>query len=215
MGSMNLVFERFEVRIGGEMIFAFSGEVKAGQCLALMGLSGLGKSTILQAIAGFAPDWAEASGKIAIDGQSIMQRPPEQRRLGLLFQDDLLFPHLTVAGNLLFALPPGGSKSERRAKVQQVLGEAGLAGLEDRHHDQLSGGQRSRVALLRTLLSGPKALLLDEPFARLDAASKSQMQAMVRQEAQRRALPMLLVTHDRADAEALDATIITLPHRNE
>jgi putative thiamine transport system ATP-binding protein len=208
---MSLVFRDFSVSIANEAIFSYSGAVEPGACLALMGPSGLGKSTILQAIAGFAPDWAGIHGNVALLGQDITHLPPEARKLGLLFQDDLLFPHLTVAGNLLFALPPGGSKAERRHRVETVLVDAGLAGLSDRRHDQLSGGQRSRVALLRTLLSEPKALLLDEPFARLDAKSRLQMQQIVREEARRRALPMLLVTHDHSDADALSATIIALP----
>jgi putative thiamine transport system ATP-binding protein len=186
--------------------------IQPGECLTIMGPSGRGKSTILQAIAGFAPAWAVTTGMIRAGGQRIDLLPPEKRRLGMLFQDDLLFPHLTVGGNLLFGLPSTiKGRQKRREIAEHALADAGLGGFFDRPPQTLSGGQRSRVSLLRALLSAPRALLLDEPFARLDTTTRATMRKTVFDLARRQGLPMLLVTHDLADAEAAGASIIQLP----
>jgi len=212
-GMSALVLEEFSVTLRGEAnpLVRLDCRIEAGECLALMGPSGRGKSTILLAIAGFAPEWASVSGRIVIGTERIDLLPPERRRLGFLFQEDLLFPHLTVAGNLLFALGPDlVGRRARRSAVEEALATAGLAGLADRAPATLSGGQRSRVALLRTLLARPRALLLDEPFSKLDRRTKAQIRELVFTEARRRALPMVLVTHDPADAEAAGASIVEL-----
>nr|WP_318010320.1 ATP-binding cassette domain-containing protein [Modicisalibacter tunisiensis] len=144
-------------------------------------------------------------GETLLDGL-----PAERRRVGLLFQDPLLFPHLSVGGNLAFGMAPGGRRRERRARVAEALAQAGLAGYADRDPATLSGGQKARVALLRVLLSEPRAMLLDEPFSSLDVALRNGLRRQVVAEIARRGLPALLVTHDPADAEAAGGRVITL-----
>ena len=144
--------------------------------------------------------------------RDIDAHPPEQRRIGILFQDDLLFPHLSVGENLMFALPRGiGSKQDRKARVKAALIEADLEGFIDRDPATLSGGQRARVALMRTLLAAPECLLLDEPFAKLDIELRHRVRTFVLDHARDVGVPALLVTHDAADAEAAGGPVITLP----
>ncbi|MBX6323192.1 MAG: ATP-binding cassette domain-containing protein, partial [Rhodospirillaceae bacterium] len=120
------------------------------------------------------------------------------------------FPHLSVGGNLAFGLPPGVPRAERRRRVEAALASAGLAGMAARDPATLSGGQRSRVALLRALLSEPRALLLDEPFNRLDASLRADFRRLVFDHGRERRLPTLLVTHDPADAAAAGGPVIEL-----
>jgi putative thiamine transport system ATP-binding protein len=127
--------------------------------------------------------------------------PTEARRIGLLFQDDLLFPHLTVAQNLLFALPAraGGRRQERADAVEAALANAELGGLGGRRPGALSGGERARVSLLRALLAEPRALLLDEPFSRLDTGLRARMREFTWARLHAAGVPAVLVTHDSAD----------------
>ncbi|TNF61785.1 MAG: ATP-binding cassette domain-containing protein [Burkholderiales bacterium] len=179
-------------------------EVPAGEVLSLMGPSGCGKSSVLAAIAGTLETVAEGQsaldfeGQVMLDGQDMTRWPTARRGIGLIFQDDLLFAHMSVGENLLFAVPPGPAAS-RRARVQQALDEAGLPGYGDRDPATLSGGQRARVALMRALLAKPRALLLDEPFSRLDAALRAQFRAFVFDHIRAAHIPAILVTHDHAD----------------
>jgi putative thiamine transport system ATP-binding protein len=177
----------------------------------IMGPSGCGKSSLLNWLIGMLPEAFTAEGTARLDGRSIDRLPPEQRRLGILFQDDLLFPHLTVAENLAFALPAGiKGQRERRRAVMAALEEAGLAALAVQDPATLSGGQRARVALMRALLCEPQALLLDEPFNKLDAALRERFRATVFETARLRDLPVLMVSHDPADAAAAGGPVITL-----
>jgi putative thiamine transport system ATP-binding protein len=199
-GSLRL--ESVRIAIGaGTLIASLDLDVAPGECVTLMGPSGCGKSTLLAYISGALDPAFRATGRILIGSVDITALPPEARQVGILFQDDLLFPHMSVAGNLAFALPAVvRDRAVRRARIEQALAEADLAGFGERDPATLSGGQRARVALMRTLLAGPKALLLDEPFNKLDIALRGEFRRFVFEHVARRELPMLLVTHDEADA---------------
>jgi putative thiamine transport system ATP-binding protein len=183
--------------------------VEPGECVTVMGPSGCGKSTLLAYLAGTVDPVFRVRGRVRVGDDDLTGLPPERRRLGLQFQDDLLFPHLSVGGNLAFALTPRvRARGERRRRIDQALDEAGLAGFAERDPATLSGGQRARVALMRTLLAEPRALLLDEPFNRLDATLRGEIRAFVFDHARERRLPALLVTHDAADAQAAGGQVI-------
>ena len=191
-------------------------EVAPGQILTLMGASGSGKSSVLAAIAGTLHSVTEGTralhfdGTINLDGTDLTHQPTARRGIGLLFQDPLLFAHMTVAENLLFAVPPG-PREQRQALVQQALQDAELADYGPRDPATLSGGQRARVALMRALLARPRALLLDEPFSKLDAALRDQFRSFVFDHIRAQNIPAVLVTHDAADiADA--ACVIELQH---
>lgn len=202
--------------VQGTLVQDLRFEVQPGQILTLMGASGSGKSSVLAAIAGTLGSVAEGAqalrctGSIQLNGLDISHLPTAQRGIGLLFQDALLFAHMTVAENLLFAVPPG-PRAQRLVQVQQALNEAGLSGYGERDPATLSGGQRARVALMRALLAAPKALLLDEPFSRLDATLRDQVRAFVFEHIRARHIPAVLVTHDAADI-ADPALIVELAH---
>lgn len=166
----------------------------AGGRVAVIGPSGAGKSTLLNALAGFVP---LSAGAVFWDGRRIDALPPGERPLSILFQDQNLFPHLTVAQNLGLGLDPGLRRVDWAA-VEAVLDRVGLAGLGARRPAQLSGGQQSRAALARALLRARPVLLLDEPFAALGPALKAEMLALVAETAG--GALVLMVTHDPADA---------------
>ena len=192
-----LVVEQARLAVSGrQLIHALSFRVEPGAVLTVMGPSGAGKSALLGFVAGHLDPAFTASGRVRLGGRDIGALPAERRGVGLLFQDDLLFPHLSVGANVAFGLR---GRSARRARVAEALAEAGLAGYEDRDPATLSGGQRARVALMRSLVAEPKALLLDEPFGRLDAALRRDFRRFVFERAA--ALPVVLVTHDPADAQ--------------
>jgi putative thiamine transport system ATP-binding protein len=181
--------------------------VPPGEILTLMGPSGCGKSSVLAAIAGTLASVSEGllplqlQGTVQLNGRELAHLPTHQRGVGLVFQDALLFPHMTVAENLLFAVPvtSGSSTAQRQARVQQALQEAELTGMGERDPSTLSGGQRARVALMRALLAEPQALLLDEPFSKLDAALRAQLRPWVFAHVRERRIPVVLVTHDEQD----------------
>lgn len=180
-------------------------EVAPGEVLTLMGPSGSGKSTLLGWMVGDASPSVRARGELWLGARRIDTLPTEQRRVGILFQDDLLFAHLSVGQNLAFALPASvGGKAQRRARVEDALARVGLGGFHDRDPATLSGGQRARASLMRALLAEPLALLLDEPFAKLDMALRAQFRALVFQHVAERGIPTLLVTHDPADVPHSD-----------
>jgi len=194
----------------GAPLLSVHHDVTPGEVLTIMGPSGVGKSTLLAFITGtLSPDF-EAEGEVWLDGHDVTHAAPHQRRVGILFQDDLLFPHLSVGANLAFGLQSGGSTASRKTKVEEALAEVGLSGFADRDPATLSGGQKARIALMRMLLSEPCGLLLDEPFSRLDAERRAQVRDMVFDRARARELPVLMVTHDAEDARAAGGAVMTL-----
>lgn len=207
-----LRLERVGLSVGERTLLqAFDLIVRPGSVTTVMGPSGCGKSSLLSFICGTLEPGFRSSGRVWIDALPLDGLPPERRRVGILFQDDLLFPHLSVGGNLAFALPEGLDRRERRRRVEAALAEAELVGFGERDPATLSGGQRARVALLRTLLAEPRALLLDEPFAKLDAALRGRIRAFVLDHARAAGLPTLLVTHDPADAAAAEGPVLAFP----
>jgi len=210
------VTEGLEIRgvslgLGGTtLVPPLSCVVAPGAIITVMGPSGSGKSSLLAFIGGFLDPAFTAQGEVLVGSRTITRLPPEQRRMGILFQDDLLFPHLSVGENLAFGLPAHIRRPERRLRVEEALAAAGLGGFAARDPATLSGGQRARIALLRTLLAEPHALLLDEPFGKLDRSLRGEIREFVFSHARQRALPVLLVTHDEEDAEAAGGALITL-----
>ncbi len=203
---MTLRLDALRITRAGAPLVALDTAIAPGEVLTVMGPSGCGKSTLLAALAGALPAGFVQAGRVWLDGTDVTALPPHRRRMGLLFQDDVLFPHLSVAGNLGFGVPRG--VPDRGARIAQALADAGLDGMGARDPATLSGGQRARVALMRTLLSQPRALLLDEPFARLDADRRARMRAFVFERA--RDLPVVLVTHDADDARAAAGRVLSV-----
>ena len=181
------------------LIQPFSLSIAAGEIVTLMGSSGSGKSSLLAYIAGDLPPPLYGEGSVRLGGRDLGNVPPGARNVGRLFQDDYLFPHMSVGENLLFGMRRGTS-AERKAKMRLALQRAEIDELENRPPHTLSGGQRQRVALMRALMAKPDAMLLDEPFNKLDAELRGSMRTYVFSHLLARQIPCLMVTHDRADA---------------
>lgn len=182
------------------LLSGLSVVVDAGEVVTLTGVSGSGKSTLLNWMIGDLDPHFSASGELWLGGVRRDTLPIEARHIGILFQDDLLFGHLSVGQNLAFALPDTFKGAPaRRNHVEQTLSDMGMSGFHDRDPATLSGGQRARVSLIRTLLAQPQALLLDEPFSRLDVVLRTQFRAFVFERIAHHRIPTLLVTHDPAD----------------
>ena len=176
-------------------------DLAPGRITALLGPSGCGKSTTLRIVAGLLrPD----GGDVLLDGRAITPLPPEKRDVVMVFQDHLLFPSMTVAGNLAFGLKMRGTpRREIGPKVEAMLARVQLAGLGPRRPADLSGGQAQRVALARALILEPKVLLLDEPLSSLDAGLRDDMRELIRELQAEAGITTLLVTHDQEEAVAL------------
>lgn len=206
-----LHLEAISIALNGRVLLSLSAHVRPGDILTVMGPSGSGKSALLANLGGFLDPAFTASGRILIDGDDLTGVAAEKRRCGMLFQDPLLFPHLSVGGNLLFGLTPSIAKrDQRRRMVEQALVDVELAGFFDRDPATLSGGQKARVALQRVMLSAPRLLLLDEPFSKLDSDLRQQTRALIFSRAKAAGLPVVLVTHDHADAEAAGGPVIEI-----
>lgn len=197
----NLTVDSLKITLpdGTRLCDGLTFSIEPGRVLALMGPSGSGKSTILSWITGTIDPRIKATGEVYLGDTRLTDLPAEKRQLGLMLQQDYLFPHMSVGQNLKFGLR-SGDKAAREKRVEDSLREASLAGMAARDPGTLSGGQRARVSLLRTLLSEPSALLLDEPFSRLDVNLREQIRTFTWSQA--RHLPTLLVTHDLADIPA-------------
>ena len=192
-----------------ELLLSLNEQVKGGEILTIMGPSGSGKSSLLNWLTGTLPSGFNASGEVWLNGKSINDLPAHLRHIGVLYQDALLFSHLSVSGNIAFAMPKG-NKKQRLEKIEHALEQIGLKGMANRHPDNLSGGQQARVALLRMLLSEPKAILLDEPFSKLDTQLRVDTRELVFSQIREHKLPAIMVTHDHSDAEAANGKLITL-----
>ena len=195
------------VEAGRPLFAPITLEIAPGAAVTVMGPSGIGKSSLLAWACGTLDPALRGVGRVLLDGADVTGLPAERRRIGILFQDDLLMPHLSVGGNLGFGLPPGPG---RRARIEAALAKAELPGMAGRDPTTLSGGQRARVALMRALLAQPRALLLDEPFGRLDAGLRGRFRSFVFAHAAAAGLPVLLVTHDPDDAAAAGGPVVQM-----
>lgn len=203
-----LVLEAVKISLHDKLLVDLTLHVEPRQVVTVMGESGAGKSSLLAFAGGFLGADFKSEGRVWLNGSELTFLPLQQRRMGVLFQDPLLFPHLSVGQNLAFGLPP--KTKNKVALIAKALQDVGLDGYEHRDPATLSGGQKARVALMRVLLSDPSALLLDEPFSKLDVELRKHIRSLVFQAADRRGLPVLLVTHDPMDAEAAGGPVIDL-----
>jgi putative thiamine transport system ATP-binding protein len=211
MTGGELVLDGVAISLAGRELLSVTRTIAPGCVLTIMGPSGSGKSTLLAYVGGFMDPVFEARGRVLSGDIEITTLPAEDRHAGILFQDPLLFPHMSVGANVAFALPARiRGRAERRARAADALDGVALAGMAERDPDTLSGGQRARVALARVLVSEPRMLLLDEPFSKLDMALRGQMRDLVFAKARESGLPVLLVTHDEADAQAAGGDLIRI-----
>jgi len=198
------------VRFGDRVVLdGVSLDVDDGELVGLLGPSGSGKSTLLRVIAGIvAPD----AGRVVLDGTDVTSLPTHRRKIGMVFQDEQLFPHLDVAANIGFGLRiAGADKRLRRARVDELLDVVGLGGFGDRRIDGLSGGERKRVALARSLTPSPRLILLDEPLTGLDRELHDRLAEEVRDVLVTTRSTALWVTHDPAEADMVATRILHLP----
>jgi putative thiamine transport system ATP-binding protein len=211
---MGLRLESLSVSLPDRVLVKpFTLAIAPGEIVLLMGASGAGKSSLLAAIGGDLAPPLVMGGKVCLDDSEVTALPPEARRIGRLYQDDLLFPHLNVGENLLFGVPRR-PRAERLALMQDALRQAGLEGFAARNPATLSGGQRARVALFRALLAAPRAMLLDEPFGRLDQGLRAAQREIVYGHLAARRIACLVVSHDPADA-AKGGRVLQLSPRGE
>ena len=198
----------------GQLRLEVALEVSPGEVVAVLGPNGAGKTTLLRALAGLVP---LKHGAARLDGVTLeapaegVRLPPASRPVGLVFQDLLLFPHMSAAGNVAFGLECAGkSRAQARSEAVAWLGRLGLAGLEDARPGELSGGQAQRVALARALARRPRLLLLDEPLSALDAGARAEVRRELRRQLDDFAGVRLLVTHDPLEATALADRLVVL-----
>ncbi|MEY3922355.1 MAG: Fe(3+) ions import ATP-binding protein FbpC 2 [Pseudomonadota bacterium] len=210
MGTMFLTLQQVDVRYAGQQTSAVKGvslSLKAGQIGVLIGPSGCGKTSLLRAIAGLEP---VSAGLIQLSDRIVSQpgttAAPENRRMGMVFQDYALFPHLSVAGNIAFGLH-GQSASAKALRIEEVLHLVGLSEVQNRYPHELSGGQQQRVALARALAPKPDLLLLDEPFSNLDVDLRERLALEIRAILKAANATALFVTHDQMEAFAIGDVI--------
>ena len=198
--EVNSIECRYDTRV---VVTGFSFQVEPGSVACLLGPSGCGKTTVLRAIAGFHP---LDSGEIWIDG-NVASKPghstaPEKRRVGMVFQDGALFPHLSVYDNVGFGIQKL-EMEQRRSSIEKLLQRVGLTDMSQRYPHELSGGQQQRVALARALAPKPSLILMDEPFSNLDVETRERLGYEVRDILKEQGITCVLVTHDQNDAFAL------------
>lgn len=184
-----------------DLIKDFNLQVKKGEIIALVGRSGSGKSTILRLISGLeVPDKGEIklNGEILVDKNEFLV--PEKRKIGMLFQNYALFPHLTVYQNISFGIE-NLKRNLKDKRVKKLLELIDLKGYEKRYPHQLSGGEKQRIALARTLAINPKLLLLDEPFSNLDTELKEGIRSQLKNIIEKVNITTILVSHDKKNAD--------------
>ena len=201
-----LLLTDINVELGKKHILKnVSLEVKTGQLISLLGSSGCGKSTLLKTVAGIIEPY---SGDVLIDGKSVLGVPVHRRGAVIVFQDLRLFPHMTVAENVEFALKMSGMKKQQYREIaREQLEKVRLEGLEDRRISQISGGQMQRVALARAFAVRPSVMLLDEPFSSLDEELRLEMGNLLLELQRESELTTVLVTHDTKEARRLSDAI--------
>ncbi|MEM5528824.1 ATP-binding cassette domain-containing protein [Gammaproteobacteria bacterium AS21] len=192
------------------LLSALSFSVNEGEVLSIMGPSGCGKSTLLNFLCGTLPATFRASGEVRLNNKSLTRLAVEQRKVGILYQSPLLFPHMNNLENLMFAIPARIKGKQRQALALDKLSQFNLADKALSTPQHLSGGQQARIALLRTLLSEPEYLLLDEPFGKLDSTLRQSVREFVLEQVQISKLPTILVTHDTEDCQAMGNNVLHL-----
>ena len=189
----------------------FSIECEKSTMTCLLGPSGCGKSTILNIIAGLEQNDKDVPLEITLDGKRIEALPPAQRKIGMVFQSGALFSHLNVVDNVAYGLISQGiKKSQARKMASEYLARFDLAGFDKRMPQTLSGGEKQRVALARTLITKPKLVLLDEPFSALDTDLRHRMAAQLRQWQQELGFTAIMVTHDEEEAKTVADKIVRM-----
>jgi len=174
-------------------------KVNNGKILTIFGSSGIGKSSLINVIAGVYESNLLFTGDIILNNKKITNTLPEKRKIGLLLQDGVLFPHLSVEQNLIFGIKKSFTNKEKYLLINEHLIKANMEGFENRYPNTLSGGQKSRVACLRAILSEPDALLLDEPFSSIDPEQRNSFRLFVVNQIREKKIPCILVTHDESD----------------
>ena len=207
-----LLLDNITINRHDKTLLSINASVEKGNILSVMGASGSGKSTLLHAISGQLASPFTLLGNIVIDRKTMNKVPAYRRKVGYMFQDALLFEHMTVEGNIAFGLPPKkyATKSAREQAIADMLEAVELSGLQKRAVSSLSGGQQARVSLLRTLASEPIVVLLDEPFSKLDTTLREHIRAWTFTTLKEQGVAALLVTHDADDATAANGDIIEL-----
>jgi putative spermidine/putrescine transport system ATP-binding protein len=204
-----LDLDRIVHRYGSSLVVDnVSLSIRSGELVSLLGPSGCGKTTLLKVVAGFN---RQAGGQVRVGGAVIDHLPPNRRRVGIVFQNYALFPHMTVAANVAYGLDVMGmERAEKAARVTEMLGLVRMDALADRYPTQLSGGQQQRVAIARALAVRPTVLLLDEPFAALDKALRLDMQIELKRIQRSAGTTTVLVTHDQEEALSLSDRVALL-----
>ena len=174
-------------------------KVNNGKILTIFGSSGIGKSSLINIIAGVSENNLLFTGEIILNNKKITNILPEKRKIGLLLQDGVLFPHLNVEQNLIFGIKKNLTNKEKYLLINEHLINANMEGFENRYPNTLSGGQKARIACLRAILSEPDALLLDEPFLSIDPEQRNSFRLFVVNQIREKKIPCILVTHDESD----------------
>lgn len=205
--SDGLVLDHLLIGYTDPLRAPIDAHVPAGTILGVLGPSGCGKSTLLATVAGIIPT---LGGRVVLGGDDITDERIDRRRVGLVFQDPLLFDHLSVVDNVAYGLRRSGvPRARARARAEDLLAWVGMSGMGARSVDTLSGGQAQRVAIARAVAPAPRALLLDEPFSALDAPLRRRLAVETRERIESLGIPAIHVTHDPDEAELLCSEILS------